>query len=88
VAASDEIVISAQREELKLGTQASFCRNTIEDAPTVNRDIKDIIKQDPRVLIDPTNSSSIQIAGTSPRFNRITIDGIPTNDDFGLNNGG
>ena len=83
-----EIVVSGQREEVKLGAQASFNRDRIEDAPTVSRDLKDIIKQDPRVLIDPTNSFSIQIAGTSPRFNSITIDGVAANDDFGLNNNG
>lgn len=84
----EEIVVNAQREVLKMGAQSTFNRNFIELSPTVNRDIKDIIKQDPKVVIDPTNSSSIQIAGTSPRFNSITIDGIPTNDDFGLNNNG
>lgn len=84
----EEIVVSAQRQELKLAQQASFDHDRIENAPTVSRDLKDIIKQDPRVLIDPTNSSSIQIAGTSPRFNSVTIDGVAVNDDFGLNNGG
>jgi outer membrane receptor for ferrienterochelin and colicin len=83
-----EIVVSAQREDTKLGAQRVFNRDTIENAPTVSRDLKDIIRQDPRVLIDPTNSNSIQIAGTSPRYNSITIDGVKTNDDFGLNNNG
>jgi hypothetical protein len=84
----EEIIVSGRREELKIGAQATFDKSTIADTPTVSRDIKDIIKQDPRVLIDPTNSFSIQIAGTSPRYNSITIDGIGTNDDFGLNNNG
>jgi outer membrane receptor for ferrienterochelin and colicin len=84
----EEIVVSAQRQEVKLGAQAVFDNSTIENSPSVSRDLKDIIKQDPRVLIDPTNSNSIQIAGSSPRFNSITIDGVAVNDDFGLNNGG
>jgi outer membrane receptor for ferrienterochelin and colicin len=83
-----EIVVSAQREETKLAAQTVFGHDYIEDTPTVSRDIKDIIKQDPRVLIDPTNSGAIQIAGTSPRYNSITIDGVKANDDFGLNNNG
>lgn len=85
-AASDaqEIVVSGQHEELKLGAQTSFNNDRIEDTPTVSRDLKDVIKQDPRVLIDPTNSNAIQIAGTSPRFNSLTIDGVQVNDDFGL----
>jgi hypothetical protein len=86
--AGEEIVVSGQREEMKMAAQATFDRDYIENSPTVSRDIKDIIKQDPRVLIDPTNSNSIQIAGTSPRYNSLTIDGIAVNDDFGLNNGG
>ena len=84
----EEIIVSGNREDMKVGSQRSFNRDQIEDAPSVSRDLKDIIKQDPRVLIDPTNSSAIQIAGTSPRFNSITIDGVATNDDFGLNNNG
>ena len=87
-AGGEEIVVSGQREELKLAAQATFDRDYIENSPSVSRDLKDIIKQDPRVLIDPTNSNAIQIAGTSPRFNSLTIDGIQVNDDFGLNNGG
>jgi len=87
-AGGEEIIVSGQREELKLAAQATFNRDYIETSPSVSRDLKDIIKQDPRVLIDPTNSNSIQIAGTSPRFNSLTIDGVKVNDDFGLNNGG
>ena len=85
---AQEIIVSGQREEMKLGAQSSFNNDRITDTPTVSRDLKDIIKQDPRVLIDPTNSFSIQIAGTSPRFNSLTIDGVAANDDFGLNNNG
>lgn len=85
---AQEIVVSGQREELKLGAQTAFDRDRIEDTPTVSRDLKDIIKQDPRVLLDPTNGYAIQIAGTSPRFNSLTIDGVQANDDFGLNANG
>lgn len=86
--AGEEIVVSGEREALRVGNQRSFNRDQVEDAPTVSRDLKDIIKQDPRVLIDPTNSGAIQIAGTSPRYNSLTIDGVAANDDFGLNNNG
>jgi len=85
---AEEIIVGAQREELKVGAQRGFNRDQIEDTPTVSRDLKDVIRQDPRVVIDPTNSSAIQIAGTSPRFNSLTIDGVVANDDFGLNNNG
>jgi hypothetical protein len=87
-AMGEEIVVSSTREEVKLGTQTTFSRDFIQDTPTVSRDLKDVIKQDPRVVIDQTNSFSIQIAGTSPRFNSVTVDGVKLNDDFGLNNNG
>jgi len=85
---AQEIVVSGQREEVKLGAQTSFSSDRIDDTPTISRDLKDIIKQDPRVLLDPTNQNAIRIAGTSPRFNSLTIDGVAVNDDFGLNANG
>jgi len=86
--AGEEIVVSGSRDAKKLVSQATFDRDSIENAPTVSRDLKDIIKQDPRVLLDPTNGNAIQIVGTSNRFNSLTIDGIQANDDFGLNANG
>lgn len=70
------------------GPAASFNLNDLESAPAINRDIKDLIRMDPRVYIDEAFSDSIQCVGANSRFNSLTLDGIRTNDNFGLNSNG
>ena len=55
--------------------------------PSISRDIKDVEKQ-PFSGNSAGNDSAMTIAGSNPRTNSITVDGIPLNDDFGLNSGG
>ena len=74
--------------EAKTGPSTIFDRNDIESAPAINRDIKDIVRQDPRVYLDETGSDAIQCAGSHPRFNSLTLDGVRMNDRFGLNSNG
>jgi molybdopterin/thiamine biosynthesis adenylyltransferase len=54
----------------------------------INRDLKDIVRLDPRVYLDESFNDSIQCAGAHPRFNSLTVDGIGLNDGFGLNSNG
>ncbi|MBJ7416642.1 MAG: TonB-dependent receptor [Niveispirillum sp.] len=85
----EEIVVSGQRLAAKtVGVGTNFGQREIANAPSIARDLKDIIRNDPKVFIDVTNSNAIQIAGTNGRFNSLTVDGVKQNDDFGLNNGG
>ena len=68
---------------------SNFNLKDIQLAPTVNRDIKDVIRVDPRIYIDETSSGgAIQCAGGNPRFNSLTVDGSRMNDNFGLNSNG
>ncbi|KJY93718.1 TonB-dependent receptor [Pseudoalteromonas sp. A22] len=62
--------------------------DAIKSTPSINRDIKDVVRNNPLVVIQPGSDSSMTIAGSNPRTNSITVDGIPLNDDFGLNSGG
>lgn len=88
-AAMDEIVVSGQRAAAKtVGVGTNYGERQINNAPSISRDLKDIVRNDPKVFIDVTNSNAIQIAGTNGRFNSLTIDGVKQNDDFGLNSGG
>ncbi|MDB5364469.1 MAG: hypothetical protein JWM77_396 [Rhodospirillales bacterium] len=85
----EEVVVTARRSQRQvIGSSTVFTQQAIQEQPTVTRDIKDIIRRDPKVVIDPTNSNAIVIAGSNNRFNSLTIDGVKLNDDFGLNNGG
>lgn len=70
------------------GPSTNFSLSDIEKAPAINRDIKDLIRVDPRVYIDETRADGIQCAGSSPRFNSLTLDGVRMNDNFGLNSNG
>ncbi|MDX2222788.1 MAG: TonB-dependent receptor [Rhodospirillaceae bacterium] len=86
----EELVVVAARRltEQAAGPTREFDSDRISSAPTLSRDLKDVIRGDSKVFIDRSNSDAIQIAGTSNRFNLLTIDGVRQNDDFGLNNGG
>ncbi|MCV6622306.1 MAG: TonB-dependent receptor [Cellvibrionaceae bacterium] len=85
----EEVVVTAtQLANTAMGVSRSFDIVDLENAPTFNSDIKDLIKQDPRVYIDEAFSDSIQCAGANPRFNSLTVDGVRLNDNFGLNSNG
>ncbi len=70
------------------GSSSTFGLDTIEGVPTVNRDLKEVIKMDPSVILDATNQDAISIAGGNNRFLSLTVDGVQQNDIFGLNNSG
>ncbi len=66
------------------GASSFFGEEAIKNAPSFNRDLKDIIRNNPLVNVNGADGT-ISVAGTNPRFNNITVDGISMNDDFGLN---
>ena len=70
------------------GPAAHFTAEDLKNAPSINRDIKDIVRIDPRIYIDESRSDAIQCGGGNPRFNSLTVDGIRMNDSFGLNDNG
>lgn len=90
-ASGDEIIVVASRAsviDVATGPAATFSFDDLQGSPAVNRDIKEIIRQDPRLFINESNDNGLQCAGASPRFNSLTVDGIRLNDNFGLNDNG
>lgn len=88
---ADEIIVLATRanvSQLAIGPSAAFNLETLESLPSIDRDIRDIIRLDPRVTIDPDNSDSISCLGGNNRFNSFTIDGTRNADGYGLNASG
>ncbi|SLJ86574.1 TonB-dependent receptor [Novosphingobium mathurense] len=87
-----EIVVSADslmpQVGLTDGPTTALGREQIENAASINRDIRDLARRDPLVTMDLTNSRAIEIAGNNGRLNRFSVDGMQMSDDFGLNNGG
>lgn len=89
--ATDVVVITASQAgatTIAAGPAATFSLADLENQPAINRDIRDIIRADPRIYIDATNSGAIQCAGANPRYNALTLDGVRMADSFGLNSSG
>lgn len=92
----DVVVITATQAgaaPIAIGPASVFSAEDLAERPAINRDIKDIIRNDPRIYLDqtaggPVGTDGVQCAGASPRFNSVTVDGIGLNDGFGLNNNG
>ncbi|WP_404343202.1 carboxypeptidase regulatory-like domain-containing protein [Pseudoalteromonas mariniglutinosa] len=69
------------------GPASTFTLSDLENQPAINRDLKDIIRIDPRVAIDDSRGS-INCGGGNPRYNSLTLDGVRMNDNFGLSSNG
>jgi hypothetical protein len=69
------------------GASSVFSEDYISQSALVNRDIKDIVRANPLAVVDPTGNA-LSIAGSNPRYNALTIDGVGVSDTFGLNTNG
>ena len=85
-----EVVVSAAaiRNANEIGAVTNLDRDQIDAIVSINRDIRDLARRDPLVSANLRGDGGISIAGSNPRTNRISIDGVQAQDDFGLNTGG
>lgn len=88
--ASDNTIVvtgaRAQVSQLAVGPGTAFGQEELESFPSITRDIRDIIRIDPRVAIDTANDvDRISCLGGNDRSNTFTVDGIVQADVFGLN---
>ncbi len=83
------IVVTAARAnlvQLALGPGNSFNEEILESFPSISRDVRDLIRIDPRVSLDRSNDvDRISCLGGNDRSNTFTVDGIVQADVFGLN---
>jgi hypothetical protein len=84
------IIVSGARarvSQLAVGPGAAFGKEELEAFPSITRDIRDIIRIDPRVAIDTSGDDVDRISclGGNDRSNTFTVDGIVQADVFGLN---
>ncbi|MGA0602457.1 TonB-dependent receptor [Caulobacter sp. KR2-114] len=96
--AVSELVVTAAKnltstQLANVGSRTTLRSAQIETVVSVKRDIRDVARRDPLANLDLVSRSTgpsggLYIAGSSPRRNRITIDGVRSQDDFGLNTGG
>ncbi len=91
-AAMEEVVVTGAQirgQQMALGPSSVFGLEDLQDMPAVNRDLRDIVRNDPRLYVDPAFAGgAIHCAGANPRFNSLTVDGVRMNDQFGLNSNG
>jgi hypothetical protein len=87
----EEIVVTAamvRTAPVAIGPSSSFSLEEIQSLPSINRDINDIVRVDPRIYIDGGFVNAVTCVGANPRFNSLTVDGVKKNDNFGLNSNG
>lgn len=89
-ATTETIVVQASRVSRARvdGSTSRLNRAGIEGTATPTRDIRDLARRSPFATANSVGDGGISIAGSNPRTNRITIDGVAAQDDFGLNTGG
>ena len=87
----EEIVVMAsaiQSAQTAIGPSSSFSFEDIQNLPSINRDLNEIVRVDPRVYINEADVDGVQCVGANPRYNSLTVDGVKKNDNFGLNRTG
>ena len=88
--ASDNVIVvtgsRVKATQLAVGPGAAFDTQTLEAFPSITRDVRDIIRLDPRVSLERNNEvDRISCLGGNDRSNTFTVDGIVQADVFGLN---
>jgi hypothetical protein len=89
------IVTAAGVKDADQGPKTVLTRQTIQEVVSISRDPRDLARRDMLVAQDlnsgariGVNGGGVSIAGSNPRYNRIAVDGVSAQDQFGLNQGG
>jgi hypothetical protein len=70
----------------KTGAADNFSLEVVEQMPTINRSVYDIVKLTPQASVNKNGGMSF--AGSNNRYNSFQIDGAVANDTFGLSSDG
>jgi outer membrane receptor protein involved in Fe transport len=84
-----EVVVSAGRldeifDAARTGTGSTVTSERLAALPSISRNIQDYVRTDPRIAQTDKERGEISAGGQNTRFNNIRIDGVSTNDAFGL----
>lgn len=67
-----------------IGTATQLTGKDLATFPSVQRNLQDYARLDPRVSQTDKERGEISVAGQNSRYNKITIDGVNISDTFGL----
>ena len=67
-----------------MGSGTSIGSRELATFASIQRNLQDYARTDPRLAQTDKDRGEISAAGQNTRFNSITIDGVTTNDTFGL----
>jgi hypothetical protein len=85
VTSLNEVIVSAGKNSIinseRTGAAINLSNETVNSVPTVSRGLKDFTKISP---LANTSGSGTSFAGSNNRYNQFAIDGLVTNDVFGL----
>jgi hypothetical protein len=82
-----EVVAAAQSTVFSpdsMGAGTSISRETLDKLPSLQRNLQDYARLDPRISQTDKERGEISAGGQNSRFNSVTIDGVTTSDTFGL----
>jgi hypothetical protein len=68
----------------RMGTSTQVSREQIDTLPSIQRNLQDYARLDPRLSQTDKDRGEISVAGQNSRFNSITVDGTSISDTFGL----
>jgi len=68
----------------KMGTGTSLGSRELAAYASINRNLQDYARTDPRLAQTDKERGEISALGQNTRFNSITVDGVSINDPFGL----
>ena len=100
VAENETVVVTGQRARTlaaineSAGVIASYNAAAIQNTPTLDSSLREIVQKAPFAYVDPVGGGSsppiptTSFAGTNPRCTNILVDGVQQKDNFGLNASG
>ena len=77
-------VLSEVFSATKMGAGTNISDEQLRSFASVQRNLQDYARLDPRLSQTDKERGEISAGGQNTRFNSITIDGVTTNDTFGL----
>lgn len=80
-----EVVVTSSKNDVinsdRTGAATTVSNSTLQSTPNISRGLKDFTKLSP---LANTNGSGTSFAGANNRYNQFSIDGLVSNDVFGL----